>query len=394
MSRRLRGAAVVAHGGGPTQVLNASLAGVIRTCRRYPEIERLWGARFGLSGLLQDDFVDLFAQEDSVISALADAPGSAIGSSRRKLTASDYVDVVRVLRRHEVRYFFYAGGNGSMDTALRVERTALDQGYELRVIGIPKTVDNDIALTDHTPGYASAARFSAFAARDIGADNRALPSPITVLEVIGRNVGWIAAATALARSHADDAPHLIYFPERPVSEDRIIADVDSVYRRLGRVVIAVCEGQMNEKGEPFGADLSKPGSARDRLASNLGHTLARIISENLGVRARNEKPGLLSRSSSQFASPADRQEAWMCGEAAVQAAAEGLSGKMVTLQREDCDSYKVYTSVVDLGSVAGIERGFPVEWIAESGNDVRAEFLEYARPLIGEVPAIPLLRSR
>jgi len=254
-----------------------------------------------------------------------------------------------------------------------------------RSSAFPKTIDNDLSVTDHTPGYASTARFFAFAARDVGEDNRSLPAPVCVLETLGRNAGWIVAATSLARRRADDAPHLIYFPERRLSLDRIAADVERVYRRLGRVVMAVCEGQLDDRGQPFGADVDRAESDAQRLASNLGHTLARLLSGKLGIRARAGKPGLLGRCCGPFALPLDRREAYACGRAAAVAAAEGHSEVMVALRRDSS------TFLTPLETVARVERLLPAHWIHPDGNDVLPEFREYAAPLVGEVPGWPRL---
>jgi 6-phosphofructokinase 1 len=272
-----------------------------------------------------------------------------------------------------------------MDTALQVWRRANAAGYDMQVIGVPKTIDNDLCITDHTPGYASTAHFFAIAAREVGEDNRSLPPPISVLEILGRNAGWVVAATALARSHEDDAPHLIYFPERLVSLDQIASDTERVYRRIGRVVIAVCEGQLDETGAPFGADVDRAGSAIHRLASNLGHTLARLISTKLGLRARAEKPGLFGRCCGPLASELDRQEAGECGRSAGRAAAQGESGVMVAIRRDCQMPYRSSTFLTPLENVARTERLLPREWINEAGNDVRTEFIEYASPLIPKV---------
>ena len=375
--------AVVAHGGGPTAVINASMAGLIEECRRRGQ--GLYGARYGLAGLLRGDLVDLLAVDADTVRQIGEAPGSALGSSRLPLADEDYARLLDALRRAEVRTFFYTGGNGSMDTALRIARHARDAHYELQTIGIPKTIDNDLCVTDHTPGYASTARFFAFAARDVGEDNRSLPAPVCVLETLGRNAGWIVAATSLARNREDDAPHLIYFPERRLSLDRIAADVERVYRRLGRVVVAVCEGQLDDYGRPFGADVDRAGNAAQRLASNLGHTLARLLSEKLGIRARAEKPGLLGRCCGEFATRLDRQEAFACGRAAAVAAGEGHTDAMVALGRDS------NTFLTPLETVARVERLLPADWIHPDGCDVLPAFREYAGPLVGEVPGWPRL---
>ncbi len=382
--------AVIAHGGGPTAVINASLAGVIEECTRTQAFSHLWGARYGLSGILKDDFADLLAYDHELICAVGDTPGSAIGSSRMKLGENDYDQILARLRERDVRCFFYTGGNGSMDTALQIGRRAREARYELQVIGIPKTIDNDLHETDHTPGYASTAYFFATTARVAGEDNRSLPSPICVLEVLGRNVGWVTAATAFARQDENDAPHLIYFPERPLSIDRIAADVERVYRKLGRVVVAVCEGQLDEAGRAFGADVDRPGSAVHRLASNLGHTLARLLTQKLGVRARAEKPGLLGRCCGPIISSIDRAEARECGRAAARAAAEGHSNVMISIQRDSSEPYASSMRLVGLDSVARRERTLPDEFIASSANDVTPEFLSYLRPLIP--PLVPYAR--
>jgi 6-phosphofructokinase 1 len=291
------------------------LAGLVEECRSSGAFASLYGACYGLTGVLEENWIELLSQDAELMRGVGESPGSALGSSRRKLTEEDVGKILSIFRRREIHCFFYTGGNGSMGTALDLAARAA--GYELQVIGIPKTIDNDLFVTDHTPGYPSTAHFFAVAARDVGEDNRSLPAPINVLEVLGRNAGWVVAATCFARATENDAPHLIYFPERPVSLDRI---AERVYRKLGRVVIAVCEGQLDENGRPFGADVDRAESATHRLASNLGHTLARLLSDKLGLRARAEKPGLFGRSCGELVSPVDRDEARACGRAAALAA--------------------------------------------------------------------------
>ncbi len=378
---------MVAHGGGPTSVINASLAGVVEACRGH--YETVWGARFGVEGLLASDFVDLTAQDPALLKRVAQTPGSAIGSSRRRLDEDDYSGIFDVLRKRNVHCLFYTGGNGSMSTALAFHQRARALGSELQVIGIPKTIDNDLAVTDHSPGYASTARYFACAARDAGEDNRSLPAPICVLEVLGRNAGWVAAATSLARADADDAPHLIYLPERRVSFDQIASDVQSVYQRLKRVVVAVCEGQRDDCGQVFGAQTDRADSPVHALASNLGHTLANALTARLGVRARAEKPGLVARSSGLCVSVVDREEAWQCGYAAGAAATRGESGVMVAIRREM--PYRGTMFLTPLETVARVERLLPRGWISPDGNDVTAEFREWARPLIGPIESWPRL---
>jgi len=255
------------------------------------------------------------------------------------------------------------------------------------VIGVPKTIDNDVAATDHTPGYPSAARFFACAVRDIGADNRALPNQVQLVEVLGRNAGWLAAATVLARRREDDPPHLVYVPERRLSVTRLLDDVQRVFDRLGRAVISVCEGQLDEEGAPFGAEVRR--SFHGPLATNLAHRLATLITDRLGIKARAEKPGLLGRSNALVRHQRDRDEARQCGQAAVKAAVNGASAVMVALARPSGAEAPSVTTLVPLQTVAGVERLFPIEWIDASGSGVGAEFIDYASPLVGEIESWP-----
>ena len=361
---------IVLHSGGPTPVVNASLLGVVEEARRHPRITRLLGARFGIDGILNQDFVDLLA-----VDAIPYTPSSALGTSRRYVDDETLAAILKILVSRDVEYLFHTGGNGSMGAAASIAESS-----GIQVIGIPKTIDNDLTHTDHTPGYATAARFFACAARDIGADNRALPGQVEFIEILGRNTGWLVAATALARRDPDDAPHLIYFPETRLPQAQLLDDVDRIYRRLGRCVVAVCEGQLDESGQPFGADV-RPSSGRP-LAMNLAHRLAVLVTEKLKLRARSEKPGLLARSGAAYFSQLDWDEARLAGETAVRAAVDGASGVMITLERSP-GFYSVRCGTVPLAAVASAERAFPAEWRNAAGNDVTSAFLDYAEPLLG-----------
>jgi 6-phosphofructokinase 1 len=377
-----RGAALLVHGGGPTQVINASLAGVTDECRRHTEVTGLYGARFGIEGVIAGDFIDLSALDESRVAALGRTPGSALGSSRTAVSAADYGRILDSLAARDIRFLFLNGGNGSMYMAHQLARAAAEAGSGVQVIGIPKTIDNDIAGTDHTPGYGSTAWFFACAVRDIGEDIRALPGRVSIVEIMGRYAGWLTAATAFARADPDDPPHLIYLPERPLAMTRFLADVESVFRRRGTVVVAACEGQKDERGRPLG-DLMQPDGFDRQLSGNMGHTLAQFLIRELKVNARSEKPGLLGRSSMAFISEVDWREAYLCGQAAVAAALSGRSDVLVSLVREPGRKYRVSTGLTDLADVADKERLFPLEWIRAGGNDVSQDFLSYARPLLG-----------
>ncbi len=375
--------AVLVQSGGPTAVINASLLGVVEEARRHSQISSLYGARFGINGVLTEDFIDLLKQPEETVRAVAQSPASALGTSRHEIKKSDLERVLAVFKAHNIRYFLYNGGNGSMGTAHQIATLARASNYELSVIGIPKTIDNDITETDHTPGYASAAQFFANAVRDIGADNRALPGQVEIIEVLGRNVGWIAASTALARHWPDDAPHLIYMPEHRLPLQKFLADVDKVYTRLNRCVVAVCEGQLDENGEAFGADV-RFGS-RGSLAMNVAHRLAMLVTQQLKIRARSEKPGLLGRSSSAYVSPIDWQEARLCGREAVRAVLHGNGEHMVTLHRASQSPYLIQPGLAKLETVAFLEKPFPEAWLNQDRNDVLPAFHDYLLPLLKPV---------
>ena len=383
----MKGKAVVGQSGGPTAVINSSLVGVVQEALKHSEIEAVYGAINGIKGVLEEEFVDLGQEPAEVLEGLRRTPGAALGSIRYKVKEGDYERILQVFKAHNIRYFFYIGGNDSMDTAMKLDSLAKETGYELRVIGIPKTIDNDLAYTDHCPGYGSAARFVAMAVRDSGWDTRAMRvnSPVKIVEIMGRNAGWLAGAAALAKEQEDDPPHLIYVPERPLSKDKLLGDVEDAYRRYGYVVIALSEGVVNEKGEPFGGEFAP------KEVDAFGHVLkggasdaaASIIKAELGLSTRIDKPNYLYRSFSLAVSEVDREEAYEVGKAAVIAALAGETGKMVTLIREPGPVYRSTTGLVELEKVANVERYLPDDFINEEGNFVTEAFIEYARPLIG-----------
>ncbi len=377
------------HGGGPTAVLNASLAGLVEACRAEPHIAALYGAERGVEGLLGGSVLDLSAEDPSIWDEIAGAPGSALGSSRRSITPAGYEQMLVTLDRLGVAWVFANGGNGTMEMALGLDRAARQAGAPLTVVGIPQTIDHDLAGTDHPPGCPYAARFFAACLRDIGADNRALPG-ITVVEVLGRNAGWLAAASTLARREPEDAPHLTYFPERSLSFDRLAADVERTYSKLGRAVVSVCECQLDEHGQPFGADVRL--SSRAPLALNLAHTLAQRLTAALKIPARSEKPGLLGRSCAALASETDRLEARQCAVTAVRGALEGRGGHMVSLRRKPGLVYSASYHFTPIADTAGHERLLPEAWLPASPDDELPAFRAWALPLTGEIPPYTNLR--
>jgi ATP-dependent phosphofructokinase / diphosphate-dependent phosphofructokinase len=385
------GNVAIAQGGGPTAVINASLHGIVREClRKLGASSKIRGARGGIEGVLQERWLDLREPSERFWKSIVSSPGAALGSSRKRLSAPEAMKAVRVLQKEDVRYFFYIGGNDSMDTALKMHQAASALHYEMTCCGIPKTIDNDLPGTDHCPGFGSAARFIAQSAIDLGTDVRTLPTPVSILEVMGRNTGWLTAATLLARKDPDDAPHLIYVPERPLSRGIFLRDVQEVYDRQGWVVVAVSEGVRDETGESWGVARTEKtvDGFGHQLPGDVATRLAGLVTSKLGLRARSEKPGLLGRSCALMASSVDRREAREVGSFGFSWAIQGNSGFMVSIIREDSTAYSVKYGAVPLSTVANLTRLFPAEYVAEGGNDIQAGYRAYVEPLIGH----PLLR--
>ena len=384
MAHRLIGNVVVGQSGGPTAAINSSLCGVVQAALAR-EAGRVYGMVAGMKGLLQGDLIDLGAQPPETIQGLRATPSSALRSSRYKLGPKDYDRLADVLAKFDVRYFFYIGGNDSADTTMQVARLAADRGREMVVIGIPKTVDNDLALTDHCPGYGSAARYIAVAALEAGLDSEAIASyPVKVIEIMGRHAGWLAAAAALARRDDRDAPHLVYVPEAPLVQEKVLADVSAVCSKVGHAVVALAEGVRWSDGQPLAASEGAVDAFGHRQMGGAGDVFAELVISKLGIRARCDRPGTLQRASMALASRTDLAEAYAVGRAAVDAALGGLSGQMVTLVRKSDEPYACDTGLAPLEEIANRERTLPAEYLNAAGNYPTAAFLRYARPLIGD----------
>ncbi len=388
--------AIVAQSGGPTTVINSSACGVIQEARGSGKIGKVFGATNGILGVLKEELFDIGAESPQSIEALKQTPAAALGSCRYKLKSledsrADYERILDVFKAHEIHYFFYIGGNDSMDTADKVNKLAAQRGYELVCIGIPKTIDNDLAYTDHCPGYGSVAKYVATCAMEAGKDTEALytTDTCTILEVMGRNAGWIAAATGLAQRCPEDAPHLIYMPEAAFSFDKFVADVQKVLKELGRVFIVAGEGLKDEKGKYVTADsgaFSKDSFGHVQLGG-VAEMLKAVIEKEVKIKARFNKLGTNQRDAMHFASLTDINEAYMCGQTAVKYAMEGENGKMVTLVREKGPKYKCTTGVAELYDVANGEKKVPKEYINKSGNGITDAMRDYVRPLVqGEAP--------
>jgi 6-phosphofructokinase 1 len=382
-----RGNLVIGQSGGATAVINASLVGAVREALSVEMITGIYGTRHGVLGLLQDDLLDLGQEPESTWTGLLSTPSAALGTCRYRLQPGDPERIVDRLQRLSVRYFVYIGGNDSADTAHRIVQAAAAAEYDLRVVCVPKTIDNDLAGTDHCPGYGSAARFIALATMDSALCTAAIPThyPVKVIEVMGRNAGWLAAASALGKEREDDAPHLIYVPERPVSSVRFLEAVQRVHQATGYVVVVVADTVRDKHGQPLGA-LGQQGvdAFGHPLVSSAGHVLAGMVRAELGLRTRVESPGDLQRMSSSCVSVSDRDEAYMAGRAAVRAAATGITDRMVTLRRDPGPSYRCDTGLVELERVANEERLLPDEYLDAAGTGVTPAFRDYALPLIGD----------
>ncbi|MCX5776173.1 MAG: 6-phosphofructokinase [Candidatus Firestonebacteria bacterium] len=384
----IKGNALFAQSGGPTAVINSSISGAIMEASKHNEITAMYGSINGILGVLNENMIDLNKESKKNIELLRVTPSSALGSSRHKIkNDEEYEKLLKVMQAHDIRYFFLAGGNDSMDTANKVHKLAVSKKYDLKVMGLPKTVDNDLPVTDHCPGFGSVARWLALAVRDAGLDTEAIytADTIKVVETMGRNAGWITASTVMARQKENDAPHIILLPEVPFIQDKFLATLDKVYKKLGYAVISCCEGLKDEKGEYLTS--SKRAVDTDRFGhkqlGGVGETLVSIISENLKIKARCDKPGTIQRVAGIAQSKVDQEEAYTSGAMAVKHAVEGKSGLMVTLVRESDNPYKCTTGVTDLGNIANKERKMPAEFISEDGMYVSDKFIKYITPLIG-----------
>jgi 6-phosphofructokinase 1 len=343
--------------------------------------------RHGIEGLLKADLIDLRRQQPSIWAQLLHTPSAALGSCRYKLQEHDPEQAIEILRRYDIRYILYIGGNDSADTAHRIAQAAQSLHYDLNVISVPKTIDNDLPFTDHCPGYGSAARFLAQATQDSTLNTLSIPShyPLKVIETMGRDAGWLAASTALGKRDEDDAPHVLLLPEYPFVADRFLAQVEAVYRRIGHAVIVAAETIHDEKRQQLGATGQAGLDAfQHPLLSGAAQYLVELVKQQLKLRARFEKYGDLQRMSAAHVSPVDCDEAYLAGKMGVTALLEQESDKMVTLVRNDRPAYHCTTGLVDLARIANKQRLLPDTYLDESKTMVTQAFYDYALPLIGE----------
>lgn len=384
----LRGKLIVAQSGGPTPVFNNSACGVIQEALRHEDVfDEMYGAVNGVMGILHEQLIDLRKETPATIAGLRKTPATALGTCRRKLNEQDMERILAVFEAHNIRYFFYNGGNDSMDTANKISQMAAAANYEMRVIGIPKTVDNDLVETDHCPGFGSAARFMALATRDVGRDTEAgalTTTAVTIMEAMGRDVGWLTASSAIGRRDERDAPHLIYLPETPFTIEKFLNDVQRVYDRLGFVVVAASEGIRDSAGKLLLTSSSVDAFGHAQLGG-VGEFLANVVADKLKIKTRSNIAGTIQRAMISAASPPDLEEAYLVGKMGVKYALEGQTGMMVSLIRQSDAPYACVTGLAPLNKVANAVKAIPADDITPDGNDVNEKFLRYVTPLVGEL---------
>jgi 6-phosphofructokinase len=386
-----KGNVLIGQSGGPTAVINQSLVGIVEEAVASDRVGRVFGAIHGIRGVLEDRLIDLGRESRETLEDVANTPCAALRSVRKKPTREECEQVLASLRRHDVRYFFYIGGNDSAETAHILNELAVEQDYELSLFHVPKTIDNDLRVTDHCPGYGSAARFVAQAFMGDNQDNRSLPG-VKVDVVMGRHAGWLTAASALARVHPDDGPHLIYCPERDFDLDRFCADVERVRAEHGRCLVAVSEGIHGPGGKLLFESSERDSHGNVQLSGSgaLGDFLANALKERIGrdLRVRADTFGYLQRSFAGLVSEVDAREAREVGRTALRAAASGQHNHGTVVMRRVSDSpYEIAYEVAPLSEVAKHTRDLDDGFLS-GDNDVSSAFLDYVRPLVGELPRI------
>ncbi|MDZ4772827.1 MAG: 6-phosphofructokinase [Planctomycetota bacterium] len=389
MPKSRLGNVLIGQSGGPTAVINQSLVGIVETCRESAQIDRILGAVHGIQGILTGNLVDLGREKPKTLAAVAKTPSSALRSIRKKPTADECREILHKIEALDVHAFFYIGGNDSAETAHLLDEMAREKGWELHLFHVPKTIDNDLLVTDHCPGYGSAAKFVAHAMMGDNEDNRSLPG-IKIDVIMGRNAGWLTAASVLARRHEGDGPHLVYVPERDFVMDDFLADVERSYKRLGRCIVAVSEGIHAKGGAQLVVEGEKDSHGNAQLSGTgaLGDFLAAEIKAKLGskLRVRADTFGYLQRCFAGLASDVDAAEAREVGRAAAQAAIKSKqqSGS-IAIRRKAKKEYEVAYDVIELSRVAKNTRRLEEQFIL-GANDIAPAFLDYVSPLVGKLP--------
>jgi 6-phosphofructokinase len=387
LSSHIHGNLIIGQSGGATAVINASLVGAFNEALKDERIDGIYGMRYGVQGLLDENIIDLRQQPAQIWSQLLTTPSAALGTCRYKLKEEDPARIIDIFRRYNIRYLLYIGGNDSADTAHKVAEAARQLNYELYAISVPKTIDNDLPFTDHCPGYGSAARFLALATMDSTMNTISIPThyPVKVIETMGRDAGWLTASTALGKRDDVDPPHILLLPEQPFNQERYLEQVEAVYRRLGYVIVVTAEAVRDEKGQPLGSSGQVGNDAfQHPLLSGAAQFLVELVKQQLKLRARFDKPGDLQRMAANEISPVDRDEAYLVGQMGVRAVMNGESDKMVTLVRQSTPSYSCTTGLAELAKVANQQKLLPDEYLNTDKTMVTQAFYDYALPLIGD----------
>ena len=383
---------IVAQSGGPTTAINASLVGVIKGALSGGGYDKVFGALYGISGVMKEEFIQLEGLSDEELDRIYTTPSSYLGSCRYKMPdieedSSIYEKIFEILNKYEVAAFFYIGGNDSMDTISKLAEYGSSIGSDIRFAGVPKTIDNDLVHIDHTPGYGSAAKFIIASMLEFAHDTSVYKVPtVTIIEIMGRNAGWLTASAALARNEYSDIPQLIYLPEVPFSTENFLNDIKDVLKTTNNVVIAVSEGLQDENGEYLSATKAKSDKFGHAQLSGVGKILESLVKEELGVKCRSVEINILQRCAAHMASASDLEESELLGEKAVEYATAGKTGYMTTIVRTSNEPYEYKIETAELDGIANQVKQVPIEWINSSRNDVTSEMIDYVRPLVcGEV---------
>lgn len=386
---------LVGQSGGPTTVINSSLAGVIKTALESDKINHVYGSINGIKGVLDDNIIDLadtFEDNEEALDTLKTTPSMYLGSCRVKLSEhekdeTDFRKIFEQFEKYQIKYFLYIGGNDSMDTVDKLSKYAKERNYEIYIMGVPKTIDNDLMEIDHTPGFGSAAKYIAASMLEIAHDtyNYYLQS-VVIVEIMGRNAGWLTASAALARNDYNSAPHLIYLPEKPFSTEKFIQDVKDKLKERKQVVVAVSEGVKDENGEYISAKSSQTDQFGHVMLSGTGKYLESLVQSEIGCKVRSIELNVLQRCAAHLSSKTDIEEAFGLGVKGVEAVLEGKTGEMAALSRISDAPYAVEYHTVPISKVANKEKKIPDEWITNNDTDISDELVQYICPLIqGEV---------
>lgn len=394
--KELKGACLFGQSGGPTSVINASALGVLETAMKQGNITQVYGCAHGVKGILEDNLYDIRQEDPAELALLRYTPSSALGSCRYKLKDSgqddrDYRRILEIFQKYDIRYFFYNGGNDSMDTCNKISKYLMSQGYECRIIGVPKTIDNDLACTDHCPGFGSAAKYIATSCMEIYHDANVYDTgTVVIVEIMGRNAGWLTAAAALAGCQGA-GPDLIYLPERPFDLERTMEQIQQTYLRRGNCLVALSEGIVDASGKfiaEYGQEAATDAFGHKQMGG-AGAFVANEVKRRFGYKVRSIELSLLQRCAAHSASQTDIDEAYLAGKTAVELAVSGVTDKMVGFERQPGPDYRIAPKAVDLAAVANAEKKVPQEWMTPDGVGLTQAFIDYALPLIQGETQLP-----